>query len=113
MAKQYDETIKSEWTLGGIALEFRSKSVMGPQVVFEDLRVFSFDAAAKRLRMRQWTAGLLREYTGAATDAGDLVFTETAHEGTSAEAWRYTFSPQESGGFTWWLKSHFAECSGP
>jgi len=98
---QYDETIKSDWTLGGTALEFRSKSVMGEQTVFEDLRVFSFDAAAKKLRMRQWTAGLLREYTGATTDDGGLVFTETAHEGTSAEAWRYTFSPKETGGFTY------------
>ena len=86
----YQETIEAKWTLGGTVLELRSKSVLQGQTVFEDLRVFSWDAGAKALRMRQWTPGLLREYTGKTGEGGDVVFEETSREGASAESWRYT-----------------------
>ena len=92
---QYDESITAVRALSNSTIELRSKSTMGEQVVFEDLRVFSYDAPNKTLRMRQFSPGLLREYTGTKTESGAIVFTETAREGAANDVWRYTFTPGE------------------
>lgn len=95
----YRETFTGRWILDGTALEVRSESRAGAERLFHDLRVFSFDAGANRLRLRQWAEGRLREYSGAAAADGKLVFAETAQEGPASAAWRYTFAPQAAGGF--------------
>jgi len=97
----YDETQTIARALGGTVIEVRTKSTMGQQTVHEDLRVISWDPAAKALRMRQWAKGWLRVYTGAAGDDGTFVFTETAREGAEKDRWRYTFTPSKAGGFSY------------
>lgn len=102
----YDETITGAWILGGQALELRSQSTAGGQVVFRDRRVISYDTTTKTWRMRQWGEGRVRVYTGTQTD-GAFVFEETAQEvaegGSAAPAWRYAFTPSEDG-FTYTLE---------
>ena len=99
---KYRETQTIQRALNGSVLEARTQSKMGERVVHQDLRVFSWDAANKTLRLRQWTAaGLLRVYSGTVNDDGSVVFTETAREGASDERWRYTFRPAAEGGFAY------------
>lgn len=92
----YTETLTGEWALGRSVLIVRSKSTMQGRIVFEDVRVFSWDAAKKRVRMRQYAMGDLAIYDIEAKD-GTVVFKETAHEGASRPEWRYTIRRGEDG----------------
>ena len=98
---EYDESFSGAWTLGDTTIELRSESKMGPQTVFTDLRVVTFDKSKKTLRMRQFSADLLREYTGTKNADGAVVFTQTSHEGPSDDVWRYTLTAGDDGGFAY------------
>ncbi|MHC4956204.1 MAG: poly(ethylene terephthalate) hydrolase family protein [Planctomycetota bacterium] len=96
---RYKETQSAKRAVDGDIIEVRTKSVMGARTVHEDLRVLSFDAKTKKIRMRQWAKGVLRIYSGAVQENGTVVFTQQAVEGVAQDKWRYTFTPQEAGGF--------------
>lgn len=97
----YRETQSVTRALNGTVLEVRTKSVMGERTVHEDLRVISWDAEKKKLRMRQWAKGVLRIYTARSESGGRVVFEETAREGASPDRWRYTFTPNKPAGFSY------------
>jgi hypothetical protein len=66
--------------------------------VFEDVRVFSWDNAKKKLRCRQFAMGDLAEYDVEVKDGGKtIVLNETAHEGRVRQEWRYTFTMKDGG----------------
>lgn len=96
---KYNETQSARRSLDGDIIEVHTKSTLGGKTVHEDLRVFSFDAKTKSIRMRQWAKGVLRIYTGAPQENGGIVFTQQAVEGVAKDKWRYTFVPQKNGGF--------------
>ncbi len=97
----YDETQVGAYGLAKSVIEIRTKSTMQGRTVHEDLRVISWDAKSKALRMRQWAKGVLRVYTGAVDAQGVVTFEETAHEGETDERWRYTFTKKAKSGFTY------------
>ena len=99
----YQETQKGAYALGRRVIEIRTKSTMQGNTVHEDLRVISWDAKAKVLRMRQWAKDVLRVYSGTVDDKGTVTFEETAREGQSRERWRYTFQKEGEAGFSYVL----------
>ena len=95
----YTETLSGEWALNRTAIIVRTQSTAGGQTVFEDLRVFSYDPARDRLRLRQWAFGDLIEYDVVVADDGRrLVASPTAQEGGVRAPWRYTWTLSEDGG---------------
>lgn len=93
---RYEEEQAASWQLGGQILVVETRSSMGGRTVFEDRRVFSFDATAKKIRMRQWAMGDLAIYEVRVEDGG-LHCVETAHEGSNRREWSYRFTPKEEG----------------
>lgn len=94
----YDETMTGEWANNKTVIVVRSKSAMGSRVVFEDVRIFSWDDQRKRIRARQFGMGDLAVYDVDVKDGGGtLVLNETAHEGRQREEWRYTIQVGKDG----------------
>ena len=106
----YDETLTGEWINGRTALLVRSKSTLGGRTVFEDVRVVSFDAKAKRRRVRQLAMGDVATYDVEVRDDGTVVWEETAREGGALGPWRYTFTPRKDGeGFAYRVDQRAAD----
>jgi dienelactone hydrolase len=91
-AGRYDETLIGEWSLSRTVIVVRSRSVTQGRTVYEDLRVFSYDAARKVIRMRQYAMGDVAVYDVAVEEGGKrIVLREVAHEGNARGEWRYTY----------------------
>ena len=93
---QYDETLTGEWRHNKTIIVVRSQSRIQGRVVFEDLRVFSYDPAKKIIRMRQYALGDLAVYE-VAVEGDNTVLNETAHEGGTRAEWRYTYTKSGDG----------------
>lgn len=89
----YAETTVAEWGVGKTIITLRTRSSAGGRTLFEDLRVFSYDNEARKIRMRQYANGNLAEYDVVVSDGGNtLVFNQTSREGLGRPAWRYTLT---------------------
>lgn len=92
----FRETQVATWDINHTVLTVRTTSTMDKLIVFEDLRVFSFDNDKQAIRMRQWAMGDMITYD-VKLDDGKLVCTEIAHEGKGRGEWRYTFTAGKPG----------------
>jgi hypothetical protein len=102
----YQETQSGEWGLNKTVLVVRTRSFSGDMTYFEDLRIFSWDNAKKKIRLRQYAMGDLAEYDVEVKDGGKtLVFQETTHEGRTRKEWRYTVSVKGPEGFSYRVES--------
>ncbi len=98
----YHERFKGEWDVNNTVLTVTSTSTMEGMIVFEDLRVFSWDNVNKRIRMRQWAMGDLITFNVESKD-DKVICTEAEHEGKARGEWRYTFE-KAGGGFKYTLE---------
>ncbi len=92
----YHEEFTGNWDVNKTVFTVRSTSTMEGMIVFEDLRVFSWDNVNKRIRMRQWAMGDLITYD-VTTDGDKVVCTEAEHEGKARGEWRYTLEANANG----------------
>jgi len=107
---EYEETFTGEWTLGKTIVVVQSRSTMGARTVYEDLRVVSWDSAARKIRMRQFGMGDVATYE--VKQAGEkVVLDEVIHEGGARGPWRYTYTPRPGGGFDYVVEARGADGS--
>ena len=97
----YRETMSATWTLGHTAIVLQSGSIAGGMVVFQDMRVFTWDRLKKRIRVRQFANGGVCTYTVKVQNEGSKVILEQDDlEGMKRPEWRYTFE-KKKGGFSY------------
>lgn len=98
----YTETLTGRMEVGKTILTVRSESKAVGMTVFQDLRVFSYDASTKKLRARQFAFGGVATYdVEVADDDKRVVLTEVAYEGGRRAPWRYVYSAISKDGFTY------------
>lgn len=94
----YEKVFTCGWEAGKSAFAWRSKTTVGDEVVFEDLVVFSWDPAKKKIRARQWAHGALSLYDVDVLEEGKkLVMVEVETEGHKEAPWRYRIDLKEDG----------------
>lgn len=97
----YRETMSATWALGHTAIILQSGSTAGGMVVFQDMRVFTWDPIQKRIRVRQFANGGVCTYNLKVDAEGSKVILEQDDlEGMKRPEWRYTFE-KEKGGFSY------------
>ena len=93
----YRESLSGNWALGKTAIVVQSASKVGDMVVFQDMRVFTWDRVKRRIRVRQFAFGGVCTYTVEVKQDGTVVTHQDAAEGIKRPAWRYTYTKIEKG----------------
>ena len=97
---EYTETLVGEWILNNTVLRVRTKSVIKGKTVFEDIRLFSWDAKTKMIRARQYAMGDVLVYD-VRVDGKRLIMKLTAHEGGALPDWQYTLVREGENSFSY------------
>jgi len=92
----YRETMSATWALGHTAIVLQSASTAAGMTVFQDMRVFTWDAVHGRIRVRQFARGGVCTYTAKVAD-GKVVLEQDDLEGMKRPEWRYTFNKDKAG----------------
>jgi hypothetical protein len=92
----YRESLSGNWALGKTAIVVQSASKVGDMVVFQDMRVFTWDRVKARIRVRQFARGGVCTYTAKVED-GKVVLQQDDLEGMKRPEWRYTFKKDKNG----------------
>lgn len=92
----FRETMTASWALGHTAIVLQSGSTAGGTVVFQDMRVFTWDRINSRIRVRQFARGGVCTYT-AKVEGGQVILEQEDLEGMKRPEWRYTFKREKDG----------------
>ncbi len=93
----YRESLTGAWALGKTAIVVQSASKVGDMVVFQDMRVFTWDRAKRRIRVRQFAFGGVCTYTVEVQEDGAVVTNQDDLEGLGRPDWRYTYTKTKNG----------------
>ena len=93
----YRETVSATWALGHTAIVLQSGSKAGDMVVFQDIRVFTWDRVKSRIRVRQFAFGGVCTYTAKVEEDGTVILEQDDLEGMKRPEWRYTFKKEKDG----------------
>lgn len=93
----YRETMSATWALGHTAIVVQSASRVGDMVVFEDMRVFTWDRVKARIRVRQFAFGGVCTYTVKVAEDSTVVLDQDGLEGMKRPEWRYTYKKDKNG----------------
>jgi len=93
----YRETVSATWALGKTAIVLQSASRAGDMVVFQDIRMFTWDRVKARIRVRQFAFGGVCTYTASVDKDGTVVLNQDDLEGVKRPEWRYTFKKEKNG----------------
>lgn len=105
----YRETMSASWAVDHTAIVLQSASTAGGAVVFQDLRVFTWDQLESRIRVHQFARGGVCTYTarvegskvvGGKVEGSKVVLEQDGLEGLKRPEWRYTLK-QEKDGFSY------------
>lgn len=98
----YKETITGEWALDKTAIIVQSKCTAFDMIVFEDIRIFTYDRKNKEIRARQFAMGDLAIYDVIIKDkCKTILLEETSHEGNIRNEWRYTITVTDKDEFSY------------